>query len=95
MEGIDIPSPNHFSTLGTTGRPVSMLNLNNLSNSDFMTSAWSADYGNALSGVFDLQLRNGNTKKREYLGQIGFNGFGVNCCRESIGVSGVLKVWGE
>lgn len=75
MEGIDIPSPNHFSSLGTTGGPVCMLNLNNLSNSDFTTSAWSADYGNALSGVFDLQLRNGNTKKREYLGQIGFNGF--------------------
>lgn len=75
MEGIDIPSPNHFSTLGTTGGPVSMLNINNLKNSDFMTSAWSADYGNALSGVFDLKLRNGNNTKREYLGQIGFNGF--------------------
>lgn len=75
MEGIDIPSPNHFSSVGTTGGPVSMLNINNLSNSDFMTSAWSADYGNALSGVFDLQLRNGNSDKREYLGQVGFNGF--------------------
>jgi hypothetical protein len=79
MEGIDIPSPNHFSTIGTTGGPISMLNINNLSNSDFMTSAWSADYGNALSGVFDLRLRNGNSNKKEYLGQIGFNGveFGV------------------
>ncbi len=75
MEGIDIPSPNHFAAVGTTGGPVSMLNINNLSNSDFMTSAWSADYGNALSGVFDLQLRNGNSDKREYLGQVGFNGF--------------------
>ena len=74
MEGIDIPSPNHFSTIGTTGGPVSMLNINNLSNSDFMTSAWSADYGNALSGVFDLRLRDGNSDQREYLGQIGFNG---------------------
>lgn len=74
MEGIDIPSPNHFSTLGATGGPVSMLNLNNLANSDFMTSAWSADYGNALSGVFDLKLRNGNNQKREYLAQMGFNG---------------------
>jgi len=72
LEGIDIPSPNHFSTLGTTGGPVSMLNLNNLANSDFMTSAWSADYGNALSGVFDLNLRNGNNQKREYLAQMGF-----------------------
>ncbi len=75
MNGVDIPSPNHFATLGTTGGPISMLNINNLSNSDFMTSAWSADYGNALSGVFDLRLRSGNKDKREYLGQIGFNGF--------------------
>ncbi|NOQ74075.1 MAG: TonB-dependent receptor plug domain-containing protein [Crocinitomix sp.] len=75
MDGIDIPSPNHFSTLGTTGGPISMLNINNLSNSDFFTSAWSADYGNALSGVFDLRLRNGNNAKREYLAQVGFNGF--------------------
>jgi len=75
MDGIDIPSPNHFSSLGTTGGPISMLNINNLSNSDFYTSAWSADYGNALSGVFDLRLRNGNNAKREYLGQVGFNGF--------------------
>jgi len=75
MEGIDIPSPNHFSSLGTTGGPISMLNINNLSNSDFFTSAWSADYGNALSGVFDLRLRNGNNSKREFLGQVGFNGF--------------------
>ncbi len=75
MEGIDIPSPNHFATLGSTGGPVSMLNINNLSNSDFLTSAWSADYGNALSGVFDLRLRNGNSKNREYIGQVGFNGF--------------------
>ncbi|MFK8046554.1 MAG: carboxypeptidase-like regulatory domain-containing protein [Crocinitomicaceae bacterium] len=75
MEGIDIPSPNHFSSLGTTGGPVSMLNINNLSNSDFFTSAWSANYGNALSGVFDLRLRNGNSAKREHLAQVGFNGF--------------------
>ncbi|MFM1933081.1 MAG: hypothetical protein RL226_2384 [Bacteroidota bacterium] len=75
MEGVDIPSPNHFSTLGTTGGPVSMLNINNLSNSDFITSAFPADYGNALAGVFDLRIRNGNKEKHEFLGQIGFNGF--------------------
>ncbi len=75
LEGIDIPSPNHFSTLGNTGGPISMLNINNLDNSDFMTSAFAAEYGNALSGVFDLQMKNGNADKREYMAQIGFNGF--------------------
>jgi len=75
MEGIDIPSPNHFASTGTTGGPVSMLNLNNLSNSDFMTGAWTAQYGNALSGVFDLNLREGSTQDYQFLGQVGFNGF--------------------
>lgn len=74
MEGIDIPSPNHFATVGTTGGPISILNINNLANSDFATSAFSADYGNALSGVFDLRLRSGNQDKREYMAQMGFNG---------------------
>ncbi len=75
LEGIDIPSPNHFGTLGTTGGPVTMLNTNNLKNSDFLTGAFPAEYGNATAGVFDLRLRNGNNEKYEFLGQIGFNGF--------------------
>ncbi|HTF81158.1 MAG TPA: TonB-dependent receptor [Cytophagales bacterium] len=75
LEGMPIPNPNHFSVSGTTGGPVSMLNYNLLANSDFMTSAFPAEYGNAVSGVFDLNMRSGNNKKREYLGQVGFNGF--------------------
>ncbi len=75
MDGIDIPNPNHFSTLGSTGGPVSILNINTLKNSDFITSAFPAQYGNAIAGVFDLRLRNGNSDKKEFIGQMGFNGF--------------------
>ncbi|MBX2843827.1 MAG: carboxypeptidase-like regulatory domain-containing protein, partial [Flammeovirgaceae bacterium] len=75
LEGIDIPSPNHFSSFGSTGGPVSMLNYNTLAKSDFMTAAFPSEYGNALAGVFDLRLKNGNNGKREFLGQVGFNGF--------------------
>lgn len=71
MEGIPIPSPNHFSTIGTTGGPVSALNANFLKNSDFMTSAFPAEYGNAISGVFDLGFRSGNKDKMEYTAQLG------------------------
>lgn len=71
LEGIPIPSPNHFSTLGTTGGPVSALNPNMLANSDFATSAFAAEYGNALSGVFDLSLRKGNRDRYEFMGQLG------------------------
>ena len=75
IEGVEVPNPNHFGAQGTTGGPVSMLNSNLLSNSDFMTGAFPAEYGNALSGVFDIHLRNGNKEKYEFTGQVGFNGF--------------------
>jgi len=75
LEDTEIPNPNHFAENGTTGGPVGMLNNNVLKNSDFMTGAFAAEYGNALSGVFDLKMRNGNTDKYEFLGQVGFNGF--------------------
>lgn len=74
LEGVDIPNPNHFGGLGATGGPVSMLNNNVLANSDFLTGAFPSNYGDGLSGVFDLKLRNGNYEKHEFLGQIGFNG---------------------
>ena len=48
VEGIPIPNPNHFSTVGTTGGPVSAVNPNTLKNSDFLTSAFASEYGNAL-----------------------------------------------
>ena len=76
MEGIPIPSPNHFSTLGTTGGPVSALNPNLIGNSDFLTGAFPAEYGNALAGVFDINLRTGNQDRYEFTAQVGaFTGF--------------------
>lgn len=75
LDDIEIQNPNHYGVFGTTGGPISILNNNLLTNSDFYTGAWPAEYGNALSGVFDLNMRNGNNEKREYWGQFGWNGF--------------------
>jgi len=61
VEGIEIPNPNHFQEdEGATGGGVCMLSSNVIGNSDFFTSAFPAEYGNALSGVFDLNLRKGS-----------------------------------
>ncbi|MFO7924635.1 MAG: TonB-dependent receptor [Bacteroidales bacterium] len=75
LEGVEIPNPNHFGSIGTTGGPISMLNINHLTNSDFYTGAFPAEYGNALAGAFDIRMRNGNNQKHEFMGQVGFNGF--------------------
>jgi hypothetical protein len=66
LEGIEIPNPNHFAQEGATGGPINALNSAMLGNSDFFTGAFAPEYGNALSGVFDMKLRNGNNEKREY-----------------------------
>ena len=71
MEGIEIPNPNHFSSMGSSGGGISMLSSSTLSNSDFYTGAFPSEFGNALSGVFDLKLRNGNNQKREYSFMLG------------------------
>ncbi len=75
LEGIDIPNPNHFGSLGATGGPVSMVNNNVLAKSAFYTGAFPAQFGNAIGGAFDLHLREGNKNRREYIGQIGVTGF--------------------
>lgn len=74
IEGVDVANPNHFGQSGATGGPVSMINNNVLDKSAFYTSAFPAQFGNATAGVFDIQLRDGNTQKREFTAQLGFSG---------------------
>lgn len=74
LEGVDIPNPNHFSIAGSTGGPVSILNNKVLSNSDFHTGAFPAEFGNSTAGVFDINMRNGNNEKYEFGAQLGFLG---------------------
>ena len=80
LEGIEIPNPNHFGSLGNSGGGISMLSSSTLSNSDFYTGAFPAEFGNALSGVFDLNMRNGNNEQREY--SVMFGALGLEAALE-------------
>lgn len=75
LEGVEVPNPNHF--VYSTGGAVSMLSSNVLDKTDFFTSAFPAEYGNGLAGVFDLRFRKGNNKKRETTIDAGFLGLGI------------------
>lgn len=74
LEGAEIINPNHFGYEGGSGGGISMISSNMMSNSDFLTGAFPAEYGNALSGVFDLQFRKGNTETRENAVTVGILG---------------------
>lgn len=78
MEGVEIPNPNHFANVGAATGGISILSAQLLANSDFMTGAFPAEYGNALSGVFDLRLRRGNNQRAEHTIQAGVLGLDVS-----------------
>lgn len=79
LEGIEIPNPNHFGEVGGFGGGgLTALSSLVLGNSDFLTGAFPAEYGNALAGVFDLKLRAGNNSRREYTASLGTMGLDLS-----------------
>lgn len=75
LEGIEIPNPNHFSDgQGGSGGAFSAITSNVIANFDFFTGAFPAEFGNAASGVMDLNLRKGNSDRHEYAFQTGMIG---------------------
>ncbi|RYE58325.1 MAG: TonB-dependent receptor, partial [Sphingobacteriales bacterium] len=74
LEGIQITNPNHFSDQSSVGGSISALNNNLLATSDFYTGAFSAEYGDVLSGVYDVKLRQGNNEKSESTFGFGITG---------------------
>ena len=77
LDGIDIPNPNHFAFVGQSGGGFTIISSQVLNNSDFYTAAFPAQFGNALSGVFDMRFRNGNNDRHEYAVQLGIQGLDV------------------
>lgn len=74
VEGLDLANPNHFARPATSGGGITVFSASLLSNSDFSTGAFAAEYGNAFSGVFDMRFRKGNLQNREYTFRFGLIG---------------------
>ena len=75
IEGVEAPNPNHFADLTVVGGGLLTAISNQImGNSDFFTGAFPAEFGNATSGVFDINLKTGNSNKREYTLQAGVIG---------------------
>lgn len=88
LEGMEIPNPNHFTDDGTTGGPINVLNSDMIDDSDFYTGAFAAEYGNVTSAVFDMKLRDGNDRKREYTLKAGVLGTDLTAEGPVPGVNG-------
>ncbi|MBT28548.1 MAG: TonB-dependent receptor [Thalassobius sp.] len=74
LEGVQITNPNHFADQNAVGGLISALNNNMLATSDFYTGAFSSEYGDVLSGVYDVKFRQGNNEQFEAVAGIGTMG---------------------
>jgi outer membrane receptor for ferrienterochelin and colicin len=78
VDGFTVNNINHFGSQGATGGPVSLINLDLINEVNFLTGGFSARFGDKLSSVIDIKLRDGNTE--HFYGKINLSGigFGVN-----------------
>lgn len=64
LDGIEVPTINHFSTQGSSGGPVGMINVNFIREVDVIAGAFPAARGNTLSSVFEFKQAEGSSEKR-------------------------------
>ncbi|MCU0401935.1 MAG: TonB-dependent receptor [Algoriphagus sp.] len=63
VDEIEVPVINHFSTQGSSGGPVGILNVNLIKNVDLIAGGFPANRMDALSSFFDIQLKEGRRDK--------------------------------
>ncbi len=78
VDGLVIPNINHFGTQGATGGPISFINLDFVRETTFSTGGFSAAYGDKLSSVLSIDLRDGRSDRLGGKATISASQFGLN-----------------
>lgn len=71
LDGVEIPTLNHFSTQGASGGPVGIVNADFIREVDFYSGAFPASRGGALSSVLDFKMKEGNPESMSYKTTVG------------------------
>ncbi len=77
IDNVEIPYLNHFSTQGSSGGPTGIINVDFVRSVDFLSGAFPASRGNALSSVMDFTMIDGNREKRSLRATVGASDLGL------------------
>ncbi len=78
LNNIELPTINHFGTQGIGGGPLSFINLDFVRSTSFSTGGFGVAYGNKLSSVLDIRLREGRTDRFGGKATLSATQFGLN-----------------
>jgi len=76
MDFLEIPYPNHYPEQGKGGGPITMVDTEFIERIDFYAGAFPARYGEKLSSVMDVTLREGNSQSHHQQMDLNMAGFG-------------------
>jgi hypothetical protein len=77
VDGFETPTLSHFSTVGSTGGVVTLLNNELVADATFLAGAFPAEYGDRLSSVLDIRLREGNRTRHAFEADVNFAGASI------------------
>jgi hypothetical protein len=77
IDNVEIPYLNHFSTQGSSGGPVGIINVDFVQSVDFLSGAFPASKGNALSSILNFTFLDGNKDKMKYRATVGASDLGL------------------
>ena len=77
IDNVEIPYLNHFSTQGSSGGPVGIINVDFVQSVDFLSGAFPASKGNALSSILNFTFVDGNQDKMKYRATLGASDLGL------------------
>jgi len=77
LENVEIYNPLHFARAGTSMGAISIINPALLQGVEFMTGGFPARYGDKMSSVFEMKLKDGNKTHFNKDIDINLAGFGV------------------
>lgn len=78
VDNLEIPNINHFGSQGATGGPLSFINLDFVQDVTFSTGGFGARYGDKLSSVMSIQLKEGRSDRFGGKATISASQFGLN-----------------
>lgn len=77
VDNIEVPNINHFGSQGASGGPLALINIDLVRNVDFSAGGFGANYGDKLSSLTNITLRNGNDQRLSGEANLSATGFGL------------------